>query len=882
MAHDALTALGASLRRDFQTLSDEYIQGWLEEDHLTVSDWQALRLLEIDLYRLWQIGDEFLTLATWLTSGFIPTNLFDPYGEASAPSLDSAPSRDGAPSPFISPQMGGSAPTRIRNQDIPGVQLDALDYGAQSTPEGGELFSAQRPPQSPGQQTTIRPSQSLTEKPTDMSGSKFARPGLRRALRSHPDQFGDSVQTTPGLSSEQKLDPPSRAHLPHKPPPASASSSEPGSTQTRPILEPSSSSRVDIPITSPPQIETGNQPAPVSSRSTPGQIQLGSETKPDPIEQEIPMAAEESGRVESSTKLDVSPSDWTYHQNQKSGRVETSTKVAIPTGKESSTTTQISARPVQASPAVVEYHRVKNLRELARTLEAEAASPAATAQPGHDSDLAGHFTGSSQSRAEHTPPGEVESTEPRKLAVPDIQQDHEDEPTAGPDRLDHSADPGVSSTTSMANTQQPFVGEQPVLRRWSAQPASRPVLTKASHTPGKVPESSDPLRASPDQFGTSLASSEPQPVEAESLSSKLAGPPDPEQPIEPISTPPRASLSPSVPELRPSTAKDAEWVDTPGLTQPEGANPFVKTVPAAFNDENIDDDATSHRIRATPLSGRRQINQATRAVEIPSSAGSGAHQPEAPASYQPVKSLQDLGRLFASPPPGLESLSPGQTRIEPEQSASSHLLQQGDLADEPSPMKPQTPAGRKAHLSSSYEAVHIAASDQQHPRPEEFRLARTQAEPIASIASDGSVEANLTTASDGQDILFKEGDATPSKTEDFLTDIQINANRPPERLFSLPLWTPEAPEDQPLIPFYPPKEQSPVPPNQPAGEDAVTEEPRSLSRRQEDEAITAALQPEVINRGLNRPDDLSEIDLDLILEALAQEIQREYKRFYGS
>jgi hypothetical protein len=38
---------------------------------------------------------------------------------------------------------------------------------------------------------------------------------------------------------------------------------------------------------------------------------------------------------------------------------------------------------------------------------------------------------------------------------------------------------------------------------------------------------------------------------------------------------------------------------------------------------------------------------------------------------------------------------------------------------------------------------------------------------------------------------------------------------------------------------------------------------------------TSAGQPEL-------PAHLAEMDLDLILEALAQEIQREYKRFYGS
>ena len=88
--HAELSRLGASQSEDFRRTLAALSQDWLAEQWLPESAWQEINQLELDVVSLWQTIDDCISLATQLTSGFMPNGWSGRQNEAAAPAQTTA------------------------------------------------------------------------------------------------------------------------------------------------------------------------------------------------------------------------------------------------------------------------------------------------------------------------------------------------------------------------------------------------------------------------------------------------------------------------------------------------------------------------------------------------------------------------------------------------------------------------------------------------------------------------------------------------------------------------------------------------------------------------------------------------------------------------
>ena len=76
MSDKSLRALGEALHGDMRAFLHALGTGWLEHEDSIDRDWLTLDALATELAHIFQPGDEWVALDTWLTSGFMPMDLF--------------------------------------------------------------------------------------------------------------------------------------------------------------------------------------------------------------------------------------------------------------------------------------------------------------------------------------------------------------------------------------------------------------------------------------------------------------------------------------------------------------------------------------------------------------------------------------------------------------------------------------------------------------------------------------------------------------------------------------------------------------------------------------------------------------------------------------
>ena len=101
--HAELSRLGASQSEDFRRTLAALSQDWLAEQWLPESAWQEINQLELDVVSLWQTIDDCISLATQLTSGFMPNGWSGRQNEAAAPAQTTAVASGQAAAPMDSP-----------------------------------------------------------------------------------------------------------------------------------------------------------------------------------------------------------------------------------------------------------------------------------------------------------------------------------------------------------------------------------------------------------------------------------------------------------------------------------------------------------------------------------------------------------------------------------------------------------------------------------------------------------------------------------------------------------------------------------------------------------------------------------------------------------